>query len=397
MEYNRRSVSKLFISLASAALASAAAAQYNFQEPASYIAEQQNSLHVLILWIIGFIGVAVFGAMFYSIFYHRKSRGHKAANFHENTFVEILWTAVPMVIIVGMAIPATITLLEARDTSAPDLSVKVTGSQWRWHYEYLDDGVEFFSSLSTDPEEIGGLFYSSYDLGDPQPSSDNYLLEVDNEMVVPVGKKVRLLLTAADVIHAWWVPQLGVKQDAIPGFVREAWFRADRPGVFRGQCAELCGKNHAYMPIVVRAVPEAEFASWVRERGAAPAIAAEEVPQLAAAVTAPAAAAPAVPKVLDFDGLMELGATAYGTHCAACHQANGQGLAPAFPTLVGVESVVGAKAAHIDVVLNGVQGTAMASFAYLSDDEIAAILTYERNSWGNQAEMITPDEIAAAR
>ena len=391
---------RIFVGVPAALACSAEALaeyQFNFPEPASYIAREQHALHLIILWIIAAIAVVVFGAMFYSIIRHRKSRGHKAANFHENTLVEILWTAVPMVIIIGMAVPATITLLEARDTSAPDLSVKVTGSQWRWHYDYLDYGIAFHSSLSTPPEEIGGLYYAAGSDRPAAPQNENYLLEVDNEMVVPVGKKVRVLLTAADVIHAWWVPQLGVKQDAIPGFVRETWFRADRPGTYRGQCAELCGKLHAYMPIAVRAVPEEEFASWVQELdGTDLAAQDKEAPALAAAAPAPAAA-PAVPKEMTMDDLMALGETAYNTHCGACHQATGAGLPPAFPSLVDAPSVVGPKEGHIDIVLNGVQGTAMASFAYLSDADLAAVLTYERSSWGNAAGMVVPEDIAAAR
>ncbi len=393
--------------LASLCLSPFALAEYqlNFQEPASHIAREQHSLHVLVLWIIVFIAIIVFGAMFYSIIMHRKSRGYKAAHFHENTVVEIIWTTVPMVIIIIMAIPATTTFLEVRDTSAPDISIKATGYQWRWHYDYLDQNIQFLSSLSTDPKQIGGLFYSSFDAdAEPLPKSDTYLIEVDNEMVVPVGKKVRLLLTAADVIHAWWVPQLGVKQDAIPGFVRETWFRADKPGVFRGQCAELCGKNHGYMPIVVRAVPEEEFDAWVRKQGGKTAgeETGNDVPLLASAVTGEVAQAvesdaSAPPEDLTMEDLMALGKTAYGQHCVACHQPNGQGLQPAFPSLVGAPTITGPKEGHIDIVLNGKQGTSMASFAYLSDVDIAAILTYERNSWGNQAEMVSPQEVAEKR
>ena len=242
-----------------------AAWETGMQEPASSIAADQQWLNIFMLWIITIFGVIVFGAMFYAIFKHRKDKGYKAAHFHENTAVEILWTTIPMLIIVGMAWPATRVILDYKDTDSPDITVKVTGYQWKWSYDYLEEGVSFYSQLSTAPEEIGGKYYGSNTPANPQ--SENYLLEVDNEMVVPVGKRIRLLLTAADVIHAWWVPQLGVKQDTIPGVVRDAWFQADRLGVFRGQCAELCGKNHAFMPIVVRAVSEEDYIAWIEEQG----------------------------------------------------------------------------------------------------------------------------------
>ncbi len=385
------------LSLAALCAWAGAEYQFDFQEPASAIAREQHSLHIVVLWIITGIAVVVFGAMFYSIVHHRKSSGREAAHFHHNTLVEIIWTAVPMVIIVAMAVPATRVLLEVRDTSSPELSVKVTGSQWRWHYDYLDQDIRFFSSLSTPTEAIGGLFYSSFGDGAAAPKGENYLLEVDNEMVVPVGRKVRVLLTAADVLHAWWVPQLGVKQDAIPGFVRETWFRADRPGVYRGQCAELCGKNHAYMPIVVRAVPEAEFAAWVRESGGRmPGDEPEEAPALAQAAQPSAPEAP--PGPMTAEELMAAGEAAYGSHCVACHQLNGQGLPPAFPALAGGPITTGPKGPHIDIVLNGKAGTAMAAFSYLSDADIAAIITYERNSWGNATgDTVTAEEVAAAR
>ena len=255
----------LILILAAAAAPAWGAWEIGMQEPANEIAAAQRWLNEFILWIIVVVGAGVFGAMFYAIVRHRKDAGHKAAHFHENTTVEIIWTAVPMLIIIGMAFPATRVILDYKDTSAPDMTVKVTGYQWKWSYDYLDDGVFFYSQLSTPPEQIGGKYYDA--AGAANPTSENYLLEVDNEMVVPVGKKIRLLLTSADVIHAWWVPQLGVKQDVIPGLVRDAWFRADRPGVFRGQCAELCGKNHGFMPIVVRALPQEEYEQWVADSG----------------------------------------------------------------------------------------------------------------------------------
>lgn len=368
--------------------------EFDMQEPASRMAEIQRELNYFMMWIITAIGALVFGVMFYSIFQHRKDKGNKAAHFHENTLVEIIWTAVPMFIIIGMALPATSAILFYKDTSAPDLTIKVTGYQWKWSYDYLNEGVSFYSQLSTPPEEIGGKFYDSD--APAAPTSKNYLLEVDNELVVPTGKKVRLLLTAADVIHAWWVPQLGVKQDAIPGLVRDAWFRAAYDGVFRGQCAELCGKNHGFMPIVVRAVPEAEFATWLAGKTAAgEGEGGEDAPQYVGAAVAEVAPPPAE---WTMDVAMQRGEAAYATYCAACHQANGEGLPPAFPSLVGSPVIKGGVDKHIDIVLNGVSGTAMAAFSYLSDAELAALITYERNAWGNnRGDLVTPDDIQAAR
>ena len=371
------------------------------QEPASKMAEAQRDLNIFMMWIIVVIGAVVFGAMFYAILRHRKSVGHQAAQFHENTLVEILWTAVPMIIIIGMALPATGVILDYKDTSEPDITIKATGYQWKWSYDYLNEGVSFYSQMSTPPEAIGARFYRGE--AEEVARGENYLLEVDNEMVVPVGKKVRLLLTAADVIHAWWVPQLGVKQDAIPGVVRDAWFKAERPGVFRGQCAELCGKNHAFMPIVVRAVSEGEYAEWLAERGGAaeegaagPVYAGEIV--VAAAVSGGGEAEEIAAEDWTMEVAMERGEAAYATHCMACHQANGEGLLPAFPALKGGPITTGEVEGHLDIVLNGKAGTAMAAFNYLSDADIAAILTYERNAWGNdKGDLVAPDDVKAAR
>ncbi|MCH9758687.1 MAG: cytochrome c oxidase subunit II [Proteobacteria bacterium] len=369
----------------------AAAWQLGMQEPASEMAATQQFLNEFVMWIIVIIGIGVFGIMFYSIVRHRKDKGYKAANFHENTLVEIIWTAVPMFIIIGMALPATSAIIDYKNTSSPDLTVKVTGIQWKWEYDYLDKDVAFYSQLSTAPEEIGGKYYGSDATANPQ--SDHYLLEVDNEMVVPVGKKVRLLLTAADVIHAWWVPQLGVKQDAIPGVVRDAWFEANRPGVYRGQCAELCGKNHGFMPIVVRAVPEDEFNAWIVEQGGKVA-ASDEAPNYVGADTTAATAEDAAPVEWTMEVAMQQGETAYNTYCAACHQANGEGLLPAFPALKNSKIALGDIAEHIDIVINGKAGTSMAAFSYLSASDLAAIITYERNAWGNDTgDLIAPEDI----
>jgi cytochrome c oxidase subunit 2 len=302
------------IALATSALATnayAATSKYGLQDPESPIAREIYSLHTLILWICVVIFVAVFGMMFISIFKHRKSVGHKAAHFHENTTVEVIWTVIPFVILMGMAYPATKTIIDMKDTSNPDLTIKATGYQWKWGYDYLkgegslagvSDGITVYASLATPMDQI----YEN------APKSENYLLEVDNELVVPINKKIRILTTAADVIHAWWVPAFGVKQDAIPGFIRDTWFRVEKPGVYRGQCAELCGKEHGFMPIVVRAVDEAEFKDWAAKHKPAAAAAAEAPMQVAAAesTSAPAAAAGPVDGKKTYEGL-----------CAACHGA----------------------------------------------------------------------------
>ena len=381
----------------------AAAWQMGMQDPASAMAAEQQWLNAFMLWIIVAIGAVVFGVMFYAIFKHRKSVGHKAAHFHENTLVEVIWTTVPMLIIIGMALPATKAIIDYKDTSAPDMTIKATGYQWKWSYDYLDHDIFFYSQLTTAPEEIGGKYYNA--TGDANPQSENYLLEVDNQLVIPVGKKIRLLLTAADVIHAWWVPQLGVKQDAIPGMVRDAWFQADRPGVFRGQCAELCGKNHGFMPIVVRAVSAEDYAAWVKEQGGtigddtALPLRVGDVDADTAAVAA-TDDTPSAPAVWDMDTAMQQGETAYQTYCAACHQANGEGLPPAFPALKGAAVAIDADklAEHLSVVINGKAGTAMAAFNYLSDADLAAIITFERNAWGNNTgDLVSPEDVNAAR
>jgi len=326
------------------------------------------SLHMTILWICVAIGVVVFGVMFWSIFAHRKSQGHKAANFHENTLVEVLWTAIPFAILVAMAVPATATLIEMYDTTESEVDIKITGYQWRWQYEYINDGFGYFSSLSTPRDQIENR----------QAKGENYLLEVDKPLVIPVGKKVRFLLTANDVIHSWWVPEFGVKKDAIPGFINETWTRVDEPGIYRGQCTELCGKDHGFMPVVVEAVPEEEYVAWVAEQKEA----AEAERQL-------------TQKDWTLDELIERGEKAYASACASCHQPNGAGMPPAFPALKGSPIATGDMAAHIDIVVNGVSGTAMQAFGgQLSEVDLAAVITYERNAWGNNTgEMVTPKEI----
>jgi len=343
---------------------------WNLQTPVTTIAQQQYDLHLFIFWICVVIFIAVFGVMFYSILKHRKSLGHKPAQFHENTLVEIVWTVVPFLILLFMAFPATKTILAMKDTSAPDMTVKVTGYQWKWGYDYIQDGFGFYSNLKTPLAQIENR----------EPKGENYLLEVDNPLVVPVDAKVRLLITADDVIHAWWVPAFGVKQDAIPGFVRDTWFKAEKPGIYRGQCAELCGKEHGFMPIVVEVKTKADYATWVAAQKA----------KVAAAADDPA-------KVWDTKDLLARGEKVYAANCVACHQASGKGVTGAFPALDGSKVVNGAKADQMALVLNGKAGTAMASFKQLSDTDLAAVLSYTRNSWGNKAGEVQPSEIRQAR
>ncbi|SFR65820.1 cytochrome c oxidase subunit 2 [Marinobacter daqiaonensis] len=326
-------------------------------------------LHMTILWICVAIGVVVFGVMFWSIFAHRKSKGHKPAHFHENTVVEILWTIIPFAILVIMAIPATATLVDMYDTSESEVDIKVTGYQWRWKYDYIEDDFGYFSNMSTSRDEI----YNRME------KSENYLLDVDNPMVIPAGKKVRLLLTANDVIHSWWVPNFGVKKDAIPGFINEIWVKVDKPGTYRGQCTELCGKDHGFMPVVVEVLPEEEYNLWLADQREA----AEKERQL-------------TEKDWTLEELVERGEGVYATACAACHGQDGSGGGGgAFPSLRGTPVVTEDIQAHLDIVVNGVSGTAMQAFgAQLSEADLAAVITYERNAWGNNTgEMVTPKEV----
>jgi cytochrome c oxidase subunit 2 len=331
----------------------------------------------LILLICVIIFVVVFGAMFYALWKHRKSVGHKAEQFHENTTVEILWTVIPFLILIGMAIPATKTILAMKDSSNPDMSIKVTGYQWKWRYDYLNEDIGFYSNLTTPVEQIENR----------APKGEHYLLEVDNPLVVPVGKKVDVLITANDVIHSWWVPAFGVKQDGIPGFVRDAWFKVETPGTYRGQCAELCGKDHGFMPIVVEAVTEDKYKEWVAQ-------------QQGKKAQASAASAADANKMYTLDELKAEGEKVYGKTCVACHMANGQGMPPTFPALSAGKIATGPIAGHIDIVVNGSKkNPAMVAWKnQLSDLEIAAVITYERNSFGNKVgDMVQPKQIAAAR
>jgi cytochrome c oxidase subunit 2 len=321
--------------------------------------------------------------MFYSIWAHRKSRGAKSADFHESTTVEIVWTVVPFIIVVGLGVAATGEVIAQKDTSNPDITVKVTGYQWKWGYDYLKgegEGIAFLSNLATPREQIDDRTYP--DAKAKREANPTYLMEVDNPLVVPADKKIRLIITANDVIHSYYVPRLGIKQDAIPGFVRDSWFRADKPGVFRGACAELCGKDHAFMPIVVEAKSEADYKKWVEEKKK----------EMLARADDPN-------KEWVLADLSARGEKVYAANCVACHQANGKGVAGAFPALEGSKLVLGKREDHIAIMLNGKPGTAMASFKGLSDTELAAVITYSRNAWGNKAEdnLVQPLAVKDAR
>ena len=356
------------------AMAAADPYQLNLPEPQTVIAQQIYDQHTMVLWICLAIFIGVFGTMFYSIVKHRKSKDYEAANFHHSTTVEIIWTAIPFLILVGMAFPATRTIIAMKDTSNPDITVKATGYQWKWGYDYLTgegEGIGFLSALSTPKPQINNA----------APKGENYLLEVDNPLVVPVGKKVRVLITANDVLHAWWVPALGVEQDAIPGFIRDVWFNIEKPGTYRGQCAELCGKEHGFMPIVVEAVEPEKYAAWVAEQK-----------------TKLAAVAVDINKEFTPDELKAKGEAVYNANCAACHQANGQGVPGTFPAIAGSKVATGPKEGHINIVMNGKSGTAMAPFKHLSDVDIASVITYQRNAWGNATgDAVQPSEINQLR
>jgi cytochrome c oxidase subunit 2 len=361
---------------------------WNFPTPVTPLALDTLRVHNKFMAITLVIFVVVFAIMVYSIFTHRKGRGHQPAGFTgPSTRAQLFWTAVPFAILlyidfILMGIPAYHSVLTMEDTkTAADMVIKVTGSQWRWQYEYPDEGIKFVSTLATPQQQIHGEV----------PKDRNYLLEVDNPLVLPVGKKVRILLTSTDVIHTWWVPQFGVKRDAIPGFMRETWARIDQPGTYRGQCAELCGKGHGFMPIVVQALPEDQYRQWVVRKKA----------QLAAS-------AASAQRVWTREELMQHGHEVYEKICAACHQPSGQGIPGAFPALAGSKVVNGpmldagnrlVKDGHLDRVMNGKQGTAMQAFKQtLSDADIAAVVTYERNSFGNRmGDLVQPSQVMALR
>lgn len=347
--------------------------ELNFQTPVTAIAADIYQLHTLMMVICVLIFIAVFGVMFYSILKHRKSLGYKAASFHESTTVEIAWTVVPFLIVILMALPATKTVVAMKDTSNADITIKATGMQWKWGYDYLKgegEGISFYSALATPRDQI----HQGAEKG------DNYLIEVDNPLVVPVNKKIRIVTTANDVIHAWGVPAFGVKQDAIPGFVRDTWFKAEKVGTYRGNCYELCGKEHAFMPIVVNVLSEEDYAKWVADKKKGSSAVAEDTS-----------------KGLTLTELNTRGAAVYAANCVACHQDSGKGVPGAFPALDGSKVVNGPKADQVALLLNG--KNAMPSWKALSDAEIAAVITYTRNHWSNKAgqNIVQAAEVQAAR
>ena len=357
--------------LMSSSLAFADWSALNMRQGVTEISQEVYGLHMIMFWVCVVIGVLVFGTMIISMLMHRKSLGVKPATFHDNTTIEIAWTIVPIIILVVLAIPATTTLTKMYDTGDTEMDIEVRGLQWKWQYTYLNDDpskeISFISSMITPQEEI----YNR------APKRENYLLDVDNDMVIPIDTRIRFLITSGDVIHSWWVPDFALKKDAIPGFIHELWTIVDTPGTYRGKCTELCGPYHGFMPVVVRAVEKDEYAAWLLEQQAE----AEKVFEI-------------VGKQWSEEELMVEGEEVYLRACASCHQVNGRGLPPAFPSLVGQGLAVGPIEDHIDIVLNGKPGSAMQSFSkQLNAAEIAAVITYERKSWGNQAESVQPKEI----
>ena len=334
------------------------------------ISNEVFELHMLIFWICVAIGALVFAVMFYSMWAHTKKKNPVPATFHENHKLEIAWTIIPFLILIAMAIPASKTLVKIYDDEAGDVNIQVTGYQWKWQYKYLEDDVSFFSNLSTDPDEIYNLV----------PKGENYLQEVDEMVIIPAGKKVRFLITANDVIHSWWVPAFAIKQDAIPGFVNTAWTVVDTPGIYRGKCTELCGKNHGFMPIVVKVVEQEEYDLWVDNKR-------QEAIKLAELTT----------KDWSVEELIERGQEVYEKNCVSCHMAEGQGISGIFPALAGSEIALYNKDRHIEILMEGVQGAAMNSFDYLSEVELAAVITYSRQAWGNaekgDGEIVVPKDI----
>lgn len=373
---------------------------YNMPVGVSEVSREVYGLHMMIFWVCVVIGIVVFGAMIWSIIFHRRSKNPKPADFHESTTVEIIWTTIPFVILIAIAIPAAGTLIKMEDARNADMTIKVTGYQWKWEYEYLGEDVRFFSTLSADSNAARQL-----KSGTDVTKVPNYLVDVDKPLVIPVGKKVRFLITSNDVIHAWWVPELAVKKDAIPGYVNETWTRIDQEGVYRGVCAELCGRDHGFMPIVVKAVSEAEYAAFIAsQKGGEPATeattsAVSTTPdvvlgaasgQTEGGLIKVAAAAPA-----DKAAQMKTGETVYKANCQACHQPNGKGLPPSFPSLVGSAVVKGPDAAQITQLIKG--KNLMPPFKHLSDTDLAAVITYTRNSWGNSGNAVQPAAVTAAR
>jgi cytochrome c oxidase subunit 2 len=343
--------------------AESATRQLNMPQGVTEVSQAAYDIHMIMMWICTVIGVAVFGFMFYVMYAHRKSRGAVAANFHENHVVELIWTIVPALILIVMAIPATSALLKVYDTENADIDIKVTGYQWKWQYEYIGEGVKYMSELRTSQDEIYGR----------APKGEHYLREVTEPLVIPTGKKVRFLITGNDVIHSWWVPDFGVKRDAVPGLFTAAWAKTDVPGTYVGECTELCGLGHAFMPVVVEVKEEAEYNEWLAGKKA-------EAAEYASTIG----------KEWSFDELMVRGEDVYNRSCAACHQADGNGIPGVFPALKDSPIALGSKEGHIAVLIDGVAGTSMQSFAdQLSEVDIAAVVHYERNAWGNDVGDVT--------
>jgi len=347
------------------------ASDYNMPVGVTEVSEEIFDLHMLIMWICVWIGVVVFGIMFWSLWKYRKSSGAIAAKFDDHYWLEIGWTVAATVILVGMAIPSTSVMIKAYDDTEGDINIMVTGYQWKWQYTYLEDGVSFFSNLSTSQEEIDNAI----------PKGEFYLSEVDEPLVIPINKRIRFLITGNDVIHSWWVPDFAVKQDAVPGFINTAWTNVPKTGIYRGACTELCGLKHAFMPVVVRAVEQEEYEAWIIEK-----IALAEAEKLL------------TEKVWTKAELVERGQGVYLKNCVACHQANGQGLPPVFPSLEGSQIVMRDKARNIEILMEGVQGAAMQAFSkQLSEVDIASVITYTRDSWSNgkngDGEIVVPKDI----
>lgn len=347
----------------------------NLMEGVTPTSHKVYELHMIILYIVTVIGIAVFAVMAWSIFHHRKSKGAVAAQFHHSTTAEIIWTIIPILILVAMAIPATKTLVFMEKTGDAEMTLKVTGYQWKWKYDYLDEDISFFSTLAEEDNKA-----RQRNSGIDPHTIDNYLKNVDNPIVLPVETKIRILTTAADVIHAWWVPDLGWKRDAVPGYINDNWTYIEEPGVYRGKCAELCGKDHGFMPIVIHAVSKEEYAVWVDEKKAEAAAMQDESG-----------------KEYTLDEQMARGEKVYNTQCAACHQAKGQGIDGMFPALDGSAIATGAAAEHIDMVLKG-KNLMPAFKEQLSDAEISAVVTFERNAWNNSVgDIVQPADVKAAR
>jgi cytochrome c oxidase subunit 2 len=344
----------------------------NMTEGVTSISHDIYTLHMMVFWVCVAIAVIVFGVMAYSIFAHRQSKGAVAANFHESTKAELVWTIVPIIILVGMAIPASKVLIDLEDTTKAEMNVKITGHQWKWQYDYPEEGISFISNLAQSHKEV----VTGTDAD--RESVGNYLLEVDNHLVLPVDTSIRFLITSNDVIHNWWVPAFGVKQDANPGFINDAWAKIDKIGIYRGQCAELCGKDHGFMPIVVDVRSKADYAKWVSEQQAAA-----------------AAAVASATKTWSKDELMVQGESVYNTNCAGCHKKDGSGMPPIFPAMKGSPIANGAAADHMNIVLNG-KG-AMPLFKMLGDADLAAVITYERNAFGNTGSVVQPSDVKSAR